>query len=125
MKYAKRIGLFTSAIVLGLVFMSVSASAQVRVGVQFGRGYYRPRVVSRVFVPDPFWYNGYYGDPYWRTRRSERYYDRESVGIARRRLNKDEDKYYADGYISPKEQKKLDSDHYKLSRDRRRLRDDW
>lgn len=120
MKYTKKIGLFVSAIVLGLVFTAVSASAQVRVGVQFGRGYYhRPRFVERVYVPDPFRSNGYY-----RNRHSERYYDRESLQTAKRRLNKDEEKYTADGYITPKEQKKLDSDKYKLNRDRNRLRND-
>jgi hypothetical protein len=125
MRYAKKLGLFTSAIVLGLVFMAVSASAQVRVGVQFGGGYYhRPRFVQRVFVPGPFWYDGYYGDPYWRER-SDRYYDRQSLRTAKHRLNKDEDKYYDDGYITPKEQRKLDSDRYKLDRDRNRLRNDW
>ena len=125
MRHTKKFGLFASAIVLGLVFMAVSASAQVRVGVSFGhRGFYRPPIVRRYYAPNPFWYNGYYGSPY-RNYRSERYYDKQSLRTAQNRLEKDEDKYYSDGYITSKEQKKLDSDHYKLDRDRRRLRNDW
>jgi len=120
MRYAKKIGLLTSAIVLGLVFMTVGASAQVRFGVRIGR----PRIVERVYVPGPFWY-GYDGNPYRYNPRAERYYDRQSLRTAKNRLNRDEEKFSADGYISPKEQKKLDSDQYKLNRDRRRLRNDW
>lgn len=120
MRYTKRIGLFVSVIVLSLGFMVASASAQVRVGINFGRGYYRPRVVQRYYVPvAPY---GYYG---YRRYRSERHYDRQSLNYAKRRLNNDEEKSYADGYVTPKEEKKLDSDYYKLNRDRRRLRNDW
>lgn len=122
MRYAKKLGILVSAVILGIAFMSVSASAQVRVGVSFGRGYYRP-VVRRYYAPVyPYGYYGYY--PFNRVR-SERYYDRQSLNYAKHRLNNDEDKYYADGYITPKEQQKLDSDYYKLNRDRRRLRNDW
>ncbi len=120
MKYTKKFGLLISAIVLGIAFMTVNASAQVRVGVSFGRGYYRPRIVQRYYAPVyPY---GYYS--YGRVR-SERHYDKQSLNYAKRRLNHDEDKYYADGYVTPKEQEKLDSDYYKLNRDRRRLRNDW
>ena len=124
MRYTKKISLYVSAIVLGLFVMAVSASAQVRFGIQFGRGCYRPPIVRRYYAPNPFWYDGYYGDPYWNYH-SERYYDKQALRTARRRLDKDENKYYSDGYITPKEEKKLDSDQYKLDRDRRRLHDDW
>jgi hypothetical protein len=83
MRYAKKLGLATSAIVLGLIFTAVSASAQVRVGVNFGRGFYdRPRYVQRVYIPAPVWSNGYYGNPYWRER-SDRSYDRQSLRTAK------------------------------------------
>lgn len=105
--------------------IAANGSAQTRVGVQFGRAYHRPSIVRHYYYPgNPFWYNGYYGSPYW-NQYSERYYDRKSVRTARNRLQKDEYKFNSDGIITPKEQKKLDSDYYKLNRDRDRLRNDW
>lgn len=129
MRYTKRIGIFVSAVILGLSFMAVSSSAQIRVGVRFGsghfgRGYYRPRVVERFYSPfRPVGYYGY-GNPY-RGFYSERREDRQALGYAERRLDNDEYKFYSDGYITPKEQQKLDSDYYKLNRDKSRLRNDW
>ena len=127
MRYTKKIGLTISAIVLGLTLTAISTSAQVRVGVHFGGGYRRTPIVRRYYAPNPFRYGGYYGfygTPY-QSYRSERNYDRQSLQIARHRLNKDEEKYYSDDYLTPEEAKKLDSDYYKLNRDRRRLRNDW
>ena len=121
MRYTKKLGLFFSAVVLSLALMASTSSAQVRVGIRFGSGYYRRPVVHRYYAPLPY---GYYGGPY-RRYHSDRYYDRQSLNYARHRLVKDEDKYYSDGYLTPKESKKLDSDYYKLNRDRRRLRNDW
>ncbi len=125
MRFTKRIGMAASAVVLGLAFMAVSASAQVRVGVNFGRGYHRrPVIVQRYYAP-VVPYDYYYGYHPYNRYRSENYYDHQSLNYAKHRLQKDEDKYYADGYITPKEEQKLDSDHYKLERDRQRLRNDW
>lgn len=92
--------------------------------MQFGRGYYRPPIVGRYYAPIyPYGYTGYY-NPYWQYH-SERYYDWQSLNYAKNRLRNDEDKYYADGYLTDKEQRRLDSDRYKVARDRNRLRDDW
>lgn len=124
MRYTKKLTLFASAIVLGLAFMAADASAQIRVGVNLGGGYYRPHYVRRYYAPVYPVY-GYYGNPYWNNGRSERYYDKQSFRTAKHRLNKDEEKYYSDGYVTPKEQEKLSSDYYKLNRDRRRLHNDW
>jgi hypothetical protein len=86
----------------------VSASAQhhfVRV--------YRPVVVR------PYWgwgwgYNSFYNDPYYydpayREYR-DGYYLQSDVSSARKKLAKDREKYYKDGYIDPKEQEKLMKD---------------
>ena len=122
MRYTKKFGLLISAVVLSLAFMASAASAQVRIGIGFGGGgYYHRPVVRRYYAPVPYsFYGGWYG-PY----HSDRYYYRQSLHYAKRRLNRDEDRYYSDGNLTPKESNKLDSDYYKLNRDRRRLRNDW
>ena len=121
MRYVKKIGLLASMAVLYFGIMAVSTSAQVRVGVHFGLGYYRPTIVRR-YYGDPFWNYGY--NPY-RSERAERYYDRESVESAQKRLQKDEYKFNSDGYLTPKEQEKLAEDRRKLDNARDRLRRDW
>lgn len=117
MQYVKKIGLLASMAVLYFGIMVVSTSAQVRVGLHFGRGYYRPPIVRR-----------YYGDPfrnYGYNPCAERYYDRESVGEAQERLQKDQYKFNSDGYLSSKELEKLAEDRRKLDNARDRVRRDW
>ena len=124
MQYVKKIGFLASMVVFCFGLMAVSTSAQIRVGVHLGRGhFYRPPVVRR-YYGDPFRNYGFYGNPY-RTERVERYYDRESVATAEERLENDRIKFNSDGYISPKEQEKLNDDRRKLDNARDRLRVDW
>lgn len=127
MRYAKKFGLFASAILLGLTFMAVNTSAQIRIGVQFGHGYYHAPIVRRYYAPRyyepvvPVYYG--YQNPYWRN--SERYDDRQDLNSDRNHLRNDEYKYYSDGYINNHEERNLDKDYQRINRDRRRLNDDW
>lgn len=127
MRYVKKLGLFASAIVLALTFMAVNTSAQVRIGVQLGRGYYRPPVrryyAPRYYAPPVVTYGYGYGNPYW--NRSDRYYDRRNLNSDRNHLRKDANKYYSDGYITPHEQENLYKDRQRIYRDRNRVRNDW
>lgn len=93
--------------------MVVSASAQTRTVVVSRPIIVRPYVGSFYGWRDPFWrwdyYNSYSGDPfYWEMR--QRYYDQQSLRDARKKLAKDQAKYRADGYLTPKEQEKLAKD---------------
>lgn len=103
MRYTKRIIIFIFAIFLLVGMASVATSAQTR----------KHRVVRYYYVqPDPFWsWNShwndpYYYDPYLREQRA-RYYKQRDVRDKRDDLAEDREKYSSDGYLSPKEQKKL------------------
>lgn len=103
MRYTKRIIIFIFAIFLLVGLASVAVSAQTR----------QHRVVRYYYVqPDPFWsFNHYYNDPYYydpylRAQRT-RYYKERDVRDKRNDLAEDREKYSSDGYLSPKEQKKL------------------
>lgn len=119
MRYLKKIGLFASAIILFVSAMAVNAEAQ--------RGFHRPIIVrSHVFLGDPFWgwgYNPYWNDPYYWEQR-QRYDDQRSVRDAANKLSKDQQKYDADGYLTPKEQEKLAKDRRNYDRAVERLRRD-
>ena len=121
MKYLKKFGLFISAIILVGSAMVSSAEAQ--------RGFHRPIVVrSHVYWGDPFWHYGYWGDPYWADpyylEQRQKYYDRQSVKDADKKLKKDSEKYNSDGYLSPKEQEKLAKDREKYDKAVVKLRRD-
>lgn len=122
MRNVKRLGLLASAIVMILAFMAINTSAQIRIGVRLGGGYYPRPVVRRYYAPAPYYGYGY-GDPYW--NRSDRYYDRRNLSSDANHLRKDENKYYSDGYITPHEQNNLNKDYNRIYRDRRRLHNDW
>ncbi len=123
MRYIKNVAFLALAAGLYFGVMAVNTSAQVRVGLHFGRGYYHPPIVRR-YYGDPFWNSGIYANPY-RYERSARYYDRESVENADAKLAKDRIKFNSDGYLSPKEQETLIDDRRKLDNARNRLRTDW
>jgi len=121
MRYTKTLGLFASAIILGLVFMASSTSAQVRFGVRIGHPIYRPFFGPRYYVP-PITYYGYYDGPYW--WHSQKYEDKKALEKAEDHLEKDKLKYNAKGYVTAKEQAKLDKDQYEVDRAQRRVDDD-
>ena len=66
---------------------------------------YRRPVIIRHY--DPFW-RGTLWDPYWGVRdpfywdMRREYYDKRAVSDAQRKLAKDREKFYADGYLDPK-----------------------
>lgn len=106
--------------------LAVSASAQTGGRVAVGRVVTRPVVVRRYVVRDPFWRSHYFGspfwgysgfyDPYWDSPylryMDQKYYLQSRLQADRSELQKHLQKYRADGYISPKEQRELD-DNYK------------
>jgi len=117
MRYVKRTILILSAIMLLFGAMVASVSAQSRTVVVS-----RP-VIVRTY--DPFWgwgwHNSYWNDPYYWEQR-QRYYDRQSVRDAEKKLSKDRAKYNADGYLTPKEQEKLAKDQQNYYKAVERLR---
>jgi hypothetical protein len=123
MRYVKKLGLFVSAIVLFFSAMAISADAQHRYG------FHRPIIVrSHAYLGSPFWgwgwgYNPYWNDPYYWEQR-QRYYDQQSVNDAGKKLRKDQRKYNADGYLTPKEQEKLAKDQEKYDKALNKLQRD-
>ena len=116
MRYRK-IAIFSLVLTFLLGVYVASAEAQRRVYVV------RRPVVVRHYWGDPFWgsrygwyndpfYDPYFYDPYLRLQR-EKYYKEKAVKDASKKLQKDRQKYAADGVIDAKEQEKL----YKRQRD--------
>lgn len=109
MRYTKQILALIFAI---LIFAGVGVSTA---SAQRGRAYHGS-VVRFSYIHRPFWgfdrwnydpfYDPYFYDPYLSERRT-RYYKERDVRNKRKDLAKDREKYYADGYLSPKEQEKL------------------
>jgi hypothetical protein len=118
MRYFKRTLL--SAIVLTfLIALAPSVSDGQRRVVRVRTGTYYPVITRRIYIRDPFWYDRYYSgwgypfgydpyfyDPYLRAQR-DKYYREKAVRDSRKKLNKNREKYYADGYLTPKEREKL------------------
>ena len=123
MRYVKKLGLFISAIILFLSAMAINTDAQRRFG------FHRPIIVrSHAFLGSPVWgwgwgYDPYWNDPYYWEQR-QRYYDQQSVNDAGKKLRKDQQKYNADGYLTPKEQEKLAKDQEKYDKAVNRLHRD-
>ena len=96
------------------VFSAQDVSAQTRTVT---RVVYRPVYVRRPFYNrwyyDPF-YSSYYYDPYLEARRS-RYYAEQRVARERRDMAEHKEKYYADGYITPKERAQMIDDQRQLA----------
>lgn len=119
MKYFKRTLLSAIVIAFLIMFAPNSSDAQRRV-IRVSTGTYYPVVTRRVYYGyrDPFWYDRYWGwgspfgydpyfyDPYLRAQR-DKYYREKAVRDSRKKLNKNREKYYADGYLTPKEREKL------------------
>jgi hypothetical protein len=127
MRYLKRSGLIISAIMVFLGSIAIlpsTAEAQRRV-------IRRPVIVRHVYrdpfwrgtLWDPYWGRGYYYDPYYREMREE-YYERKAVSDAQKKLAKDREKFYADGYLDSKEAKKLRERQEKYSKAVAELNDD-
>ena len=99
------------------------ASAQTRRSVSPGRVVVVQRpIVRRYYIRDPFWrydywnsgyYAGYYDayrfNPYLRYQEQRYRLERELRGNERE-LAKHREKYYADGYLTPKEREELADD---------------
>jgi hypothetical protein len=87
---------------------------------------YRRPVIVRHYDPlwrgtlwDPYWGWGYHDPFYWQMR--EQYYDKKAASDARAKLAKDREKYYADGYLDPKEAEKLAKDQHNYDKAIQRL----
>ncbi len=112
MKLTKRFAILAfSFLMLGgiFAFSATDASAQKRVT----RVIYRPIYITRPYWYDPF-YSSYYYDPYLEARRS-RYYAEQRVARERRDMAEHKEKYYADGYITPKERAQMIDDQRQLA----------
>ena len=116
MRINKRFALlaFSFLMFFGMVaFTAPEASSQTRVT----RVVYRPVYVHRPFYNrwyyDSF-YDPYYYDPYLRAQR-DRYYAESRVARERRDMAEHKEKYYADGYISPKEREQMIDDQRQLA----------
>lgn len=112
MRYIKRIGILFSAIILLMTAMVINSDAQRR--ARFVSSGSRPIIVRSFGFGHPFWYSRYYDpfydpyfyDPYLRAQR-EKYYREEAVRDARKKVNKDQQKYASDGYLTPEEREKM------------------
>jgi hypothetical protein len=115
MRYLTKLALIISSLIVFFGAAAVTnADAQRRI--------YRRPVIIRHY--DPFW-RGTLWDPYWGWGRSydpyywemrQQYYDKKAVSDADKKLAKDREKYYADGYLDPKEAEKLAKDQQKYSK---------
>lgn len=112
MRYLKKIGLVISGIILSVCALAMNAEAQ--------RGFHRPIVIRSHIYSSPFWGWNSWNDPYWNDpfywEQRQKYYDRQSVRDAEKKLSKDKEKYNADGYLTPKEQEKLAKDREKYDK---------
>ena len=124
MKFGKRfLTLVFAVFMLGGLYVA-SAKAQT------GRVIVRRPVVVRHYRYNPFWrshywrYDPFYADlyksPYERYLEEKWYAERELAGN-QRELQKHQQKYRADGYISPKEQRELEDDIKDVQKARARL----
>ena len=119
MKLTKRFAILAfSFLMLGgiFAFSATDVSAQKRVT----RVIYRPVFISRPYWYDPF-YDPYFYDPYLRARR-DRYYAEQRVARERRDMAEHKEKYYADGYVTPKEREQMIDDQRQLANAIRDLR---
>jgi hypothetical protein len=107
MKYTRKAWVLLFAIFLILSSLVVTVSAQNRRSVR------RPVIIRHYGWHDPWfsrnwwWNDPYWSDPYLREQR-EAYYKNKAVKDANKKLNKDKEKFRADGVITAKEQEKLD-----------------
>jgi hypothetical protein len=123
MRYLTKLALIISSL---MVFYGAAAVTT----ADAQRRFYRRPVIIRHYDPfwrgtlwDPFWGRGYYYDPYYWQMRDE-YYDRKAVSDSQRKLAKDREKFYADGYLDPKESEKLTKDREKYNKAVRELNKD-
>jgi hypothetical protein len=116
MKLTKRFAIlaFSFLMFAGLfAFSAQETSAQTRTVT---RVIYRPVYISPFYSRryyDPF-YDPYFYDPYLRARR-DRYYAEQRVARERRDMAEHREKYYADGYITPKERAQMIDDQRQLA----------
>ncbi len=124
MRYLTKFALIISALVVFYGAAAVTTANAQRV--------YRRPVIIRHYDPfwrgtlwDPYWGwdRGFYRDPYYWQQR-ELYYDRKAVSDSQRKLAKDREKYYADGYLDSKEAEKLAKDQEKYNKAVRELNKD-
>lgn len=118
MKYIKGIVLLLSTVFIFGGLSATNASAQRRMHIVSSSS--QPVVVRRVYYRryyDPFWrgtlwdpyygmYDPYFYDPYLRAQR-DKYYREKAVRDTRRSLAETREKYYSQGYLTPKEREKL------------------
>ena len=116
MKLTKRFAILAfSFLMLAGVFafsaQDVSAQTRTRTRVIYRPVYISPFYSRRYY--DPF-YDPYFYDPYLRARR-DRYYAEQRVARERRDMAEHREKYYADGYITPKERAQMIDDQRQLA----------
>jgi hypothetical protein len=129
MRYLKRFAMLFSLLIVLYGASAIPAEAQRRVAVR------RPVAVYH----QPYWgggfgwryggfgYDPYFYDPYLREQR-DKYYAQQDVRDSRKELAKHQEKYYADGVITAKEQKELNEnqkDYNKAVRKLNRYRDNY
>lgn len=142
MKFLKRIGLSSLAILLFTGILTISSSAQItgRVSVgsrpaprriiitrpYYGGGFYRRGFYGGSYWGDPFWGGSYWNDPYYTNPRlralADRVYNENQVLKSKKKIREYNQKFNEDGYISEKEQKKLDKAYRSYNKNVERLR---
>jgi hypothetical protein len=141
-KILQRTAIISFAILCLAGFGALDVSAQTRTGVRAGRTVaVAPRIVTVRRYPryytgyrrywnypfgyDPFRYDPFWSDPYYTNPRlrelADRVHNENEVRRSRKKINDYRRKFSADGYITEKEQKKLNKAYRKYQKNLRRL----
>lgn len=136
MKKGRKLIVSAFAILMFAGALAINASAQTGGRVVIRRVKVRPVAVRHYASPywgysnywgDPYWgyssfYNPYWNNPYLRYQ-EQKYYLQRELRSNQRELQKHQQKYSVDGYISPKERKELDDNISDVQKSRQKLRE--
>lgn len=148
MKSTKRIGLTALLIMFFVSIFAISSQAQARARVSVGigagaraipqrrviirrnpyyNGFYGRGFYNRGFWGDPFWGSSFDNDPYYTNPRlralADRVYREDRVRSQRKDIRNYTQKIQKDGYVSAKEQEKLDKKYREYDKRLQKLRD--